>query len=93
MKEPSLGPAHILLPTAPLGQWSVIACDQFTSRPDYWREAAAAAGDAPSTLGMICPEYRLLEGPPPDPAAVAGSVRRAMEEALAGDALRPAAGQ
>jgi hypothetical protein len=92
MKESSLGPARILLPTVPLGQWSVIACDQFTSRPDYWREAAAAAGDGPSTLGMICPEYRLLEGNPPEPAGVAAEIRRAMEAALEGGALRPAAG-
>lgn len=92
MKESSLGPARILLPTVPLGQWSVIACDQFTSRPDYWKEAAAAAGDGPSTLGMICPEYRLLEEAPPEPAEAAAEIRRAMEAALEGGALRPAAG-
>ena len=92
MREPSLGPARILLPTVPLGQWCVIACDQFTSRPDYWREAAAAAGDGPSALGMICPECRLLEENPPAPEKAAEEIARAMEAALAGGALRPAAG-
>lgn len=39
--------------------WSVIACDQHTSEPAYWEEAARIAGDAPSTLGLILPEAYL----------------------------------
>jgi len=53
-------PADILIPAAAdMGRWSVIACDQFTSDPDYWRRVEAAVGDAPSTLKMIVPEAYL----------------------------------
>mgnify|MGYP000292117038 len=33
-------PADILLPqTAEMKKWPVVACDQFTSQPDYWQAA------------------------------------------------------
>ena len=28
---------------------AVIACDQYTSQPDYWAETDKTVGDAPST--------------------------------------------
>lgn len=32
-------PADILLPKeGNLTQWSVVACDQYTSQPEYWEE-------------------------------------------------------
>ena len=35
-------PADILLPqTAEMKKWPVVACDQFTSQPDYWQAAEA----------------------------------------------------
>ena len=38
-------PADILLPRVrSMGSWSVVACDQFTSQPDYWEEAEKLAG-------------------------------------------------
>lgn len=50
-------PADILLPrVSEWERWSVIACDQFTSEPDYWDEAERIAGDAPSALRLILPE-------------------------------------
>lgn len=45
-----------------LYKWSVIACDQFTSQPEYWEEVEKVVGDAPSTLSMIYPEAYLGEG-------------------------------
>ena len=42
-------------------RWAVIACDQFTSEPQYWEEAERLVGDAPSTLQMILPELYLSE--------------------------------
>ena len=42
-------------------KWSVVACDQFTSEPEYWEKAEAFVGDAPSTLRMILPEVYLSE--------------------------------
>lgn len=51
----------ILLPAdgVDLKKWAVIACDQFTSQPEYWREVEDFVGDAPSTLHMIYPEVYL----------------------------------
>jgi hypothetical protein len=42
-----------------LTQWAVIACDQFTSQPEYWQEVEKFVGDAPSTLNLILPEVYL----------------------------------
>ena len=33
-------------------KWAVVACDQFTSEPEYWEEAEKIVGDAPSTLRL-----------------------------------------
>ena len=43
-------PADILLPKAgtDMARWAVVACDQFTSQPEYWAEVDRIAGDAPS---------------------------------------------
>ena len=42
-----------------LAKWAVIACDQYTSEPQYWSEVAREVGDAPSTLHLIFPEAYL----------------------------------
>lgn len=56
-------PADILLPQGcDLGLWSVVACDQYTSQPEYWQRVEERVGKAPSTLRMILPES-CLEGP------------------------------
>ena len=53
-------PADILLPKGcDMTRWAVVACDQFTSQPEYWEEAERIVGDAPSTLRLILPESRL----------------------------------
>ena len=53
-------PADILLPKEELlDKWAVIACDQFSSEPDYWAETERIVGDAPSTLRLILPEAQL----------------------------------
>ena len=48
-----------------MSTWAVIACDQFTSEPAYWREVEEIVGDAPSTYRMILPESD-LESPEKD---------------------------
>lgn len=40
-------------------KWSVVACDQYTSQPDYWNEVKNMVGDQPSTLNVIFPEVYL----------------------------------
>lgn len=42
-----------------LSKWAVIACDQYTSQPDYWNNADTIVGDAPSTLRLTLPEVYL----------------------------------
>lgn len=53
--------ADILLPekTIDMEKWSVIACDQFTSEPEYWEKVKATVAEHPSTLDMILPEVYL----------------------------------
>lgn len=59
-------PADILLPPtgADMSRWSVIACDQYTSEPEYWRELEDFVGEAPSALKCILPEAFLSEATP-----------------------------
>ena len=56
-------PSRILLPAPSVSDetWACIACDQYTSEPEYWQKAFAAAGDAPSALRLILPEVYLKE--------------------------------
>ena len=59
MKKSLFNPADILLPKGDYEKWSVIACDQFTSRVDYWEDVKKIAGDAPSVINLIYPEVYL----------------------------------
>lgn len=53
-------PADILLPKdADMTRWAVVACDQFTSQPEYWEGVEKTVGEAPSTLRLILPEAKL----------------------------------
>jgi len=53
-------PADILLPKdADMTKWGVVACDQFTSQPEYWQAVEETVGDEPSTLRLILPEAKL----------------------------------
>ena len=54
---------NILLPNkdADLQKWAVIACDQYTSQPEYWKEVESLVGDAPSALKLTLPEIYLGE--------------------------------
>lgn len=51
----------ILLPKegVDMEKWATIACDQFTSTPEYWEKLTAFVGDSPSTLKLTCPEIYL----------------------------------
>jgi hypothetical protein len=46
-------------PGTDLKKWAVIACDQFTSEPEYWHRVEQIVGDAPSTLNLTFPEVYL----------------------------------
>ncbi|MEG2931853.1 MAG: DUF1015 family protein, partial [Ruthenibacterium sp.] len=53
--------ADILLPAegVDMALWPALACDQFTSQPEYWQRAEALCMDAPSTLHITLPEVYL----------------------------------
>lgn len=59
-------------------KWSVIACDQHTSEPEYWEELRKNIGDEPSTLNMILPEAFLGR----DIVSESGKIRETMQEYL-----------
>ena len=42
-----------------LNKWAIIACDQFTSEPEYWIAVEKIVGDAPSTLNLTFPEVHI----------------------------------
>lgn len=64
LKAPAVQIPEILLPQpgTDLSKWSVVACDQYTSQPEYWEEVSRFVGDAPSTLNLIFPEVYLEAG-------------------------------
>ncbi|MBQ6847662.1 MAG: DUF1015 domain-containing protein [Clostridia bacterium] len=56
-----LTPANILLPKKNFSKWSVIACDQYTSEPEYWEETEKIVGNECSALKIILPEVYLTD--------------------------------
>ena len=56
-------PGELLLPEPDvnLTAWACVACDQYTSQPEYWREAEELVGEKPSALRLILPEIYLSE--------------------------------
>lgn len=55
---------EILIPSNAVdySTWSVVACDQYTSQPDYWKEVQDKAQDLPSCYHITLPEIYLEEG-------------------------------
>lgn len=52
--------ADILLPKInDMLKWSVVACDQYTSEPEYWNKVKDEIGEEPSTYNMVFPEIYL----------------------------------
>lgn len=53
--------ADILLPKDNFEKWSVVACDQYTSDSEYWKETEKNADGSPSALNLVLPEIYLEE--------------------------------
>lgn len=52
--------ANILLPNEiDMEKWAVVACDQYTSELDYWKDVHNIVGDEPSTYKITLPEIYL----------------------------------
>ena len=70
-------------PGTDLNKWAVIACDQFTSEPEYWQDVERIVGDAPSTLNLTFPEVH-LEKPGAEERIrnIQSAMRRYMDEGI-----------
>ncbi len=64
MTKRVFAPGDILLPKVgtDMTKWSVVACDQYTSEPEYWSAVSELVGSAPSTLHITFPEIYLEDG-------------------------------
>ena len=83
-------PARILLPAPQVSPetWACIACDQYTSEPEYWEKAFETAGDAPSALRLILPEVNLKQSEQLIPG-IHATMARYLREGLLAPAVDP----
>lgn len=80
MNNTGFGKGKILVPNVKdMTSWSVIACDQFSSQPEYWRDVEEQVKSNPSTLNMIIPDSNLWQ---PDLDQRVGALYRAMRTYL-----------
>ncbi len=80
-----LGIPEILLPKggSNFSRWAVIACDQYTSEPEYWQRVREIVDESPSTLNLIYPEVYLTEKNPDERIRrIRESMRRYLDENL-----------
>ncbi len=86
MSKIAFSPADILIPyDCGLTKWAVVACDQYTSQPDYWERVDQYVGSAPSTLRMILPESKLES---PNVEQEIEKIQQTMKDYLANDRMR-----
>lgn len=76
-----VGVPRVLLPEkgTDFAKWAVVACDQYTSQPEYWQKADEIVGQAPSTLRLVLPEAYLGK---PDEAERIADINHTMGEYL-----------
>ena len=79
------GAADILLPeNCELQRWAVIACDQFTSQPEYWQRVDAFTEGVPSAGHLILPECCLSASG----EETIGTIHEMMRQYITEDLLR-----
>lgn len=76
-------------PGTDLTKWAVIACDQFTSQPEYWQKVEQIIGNSPSTLNLTFPEVYLEK---PGEAERIQSIQTGMRQVLENGVLEPREG-
>jgi len=76
----------VLLPKAgiDLNRWAVIACDQYTSEPEYWQAVDQLVAEQPSTLRLVFPEVYLEDE---DGDARIAAINASMDQYLADGVL------
>ena len=77
----SFSSANILLPKNNFENWAVVACDQYTSEPEYWEMVKQSAGEKPSALNIVLPEVYLSN----DNSQLINKINKNMQEYLDGD--------
>ena len=74
---------EILLPkNIDVKTWSVIACDQYTQNPDYWKKTSDSTENKPSTLNLILPEVYLNA---PDKKERISKIHKSMNDYISAD--------
>ena len=77
------GSFNILIPKIEYMQkWPVIACDQFTSQPEYWNALRKIIGYDPSTLHCIMPEAELRTATDEQYQKIRDSMNRYLEDEI-----------
>lgn len=78
--------ADILLPAnADMEKWAVVACDQYTSEPEYWNKTAEITEGVPSAFNFILPEIYLEEN---DVSGRISEIQKKMKDALSAGLFR-----
>ena len=70
----------IPVPDIDMEKWSVIACDQHSSEPEYWEELSDFVGSSPSTLRLMLPEAYLDRDITVENEKICGTMHRYLEE-------------
>lgn len=76
MTKYALAPNILLPKNVDMNKWAIVACDQFTSQPNYWRQLDKLVGESPSMLRLIFPEV-YLSG---DNSSRINSIKKAMQQ-------------
>ena len=75
--------SELLIPREELlADWAVIACDQFTSQPEYWAQVRDRVEDRPSAYQLIFPEAELGGDRDGRIASINANMRRYLESGL-----------
>lgn len=75
--------ADILIPRVKsMENWAVIACDQFTSQPEYWERVMRRAKNAPSAGDLIFAEVDLTHGVKERVDSIHAAMRQYLEEEI-----------
>ncbi len=84
LEEVGLKRFDVLLPAKniEISKFAVIACDQHSAEPEYWRETEKITCGCPSALNMILPEALLVKG-----ENAAEKIKESMEGYLRAGAL------
>jgi len=84
LESVALNVPTIMLPRTgiDLSKWAVVACDQYTSQPDYWQQVADYVADSPSTLNMVLPEVYLEQNTDDRVTGINRSMQRYLDEGL-----------